>query len=117
MSKTVDAFIDRILWSSPIKRIGDTQWRAIVYLLPARYGQGMTRFGYQFRKPTGFGEPLGEWRDAREHHFYAPEQPNRGLPLQLGELISKHKHAIDAHLDYVPDRGVPGTQLSFELVA
>lgn len=118
MARAANAFIDKIIWQSAPKTIGGYQWRAIRFTLPERYGKGLSRSAYQYRRAGQFGAAPELWTDAQDHPGYARYLPNNGLPKQLkslwdetGDLISDEAEvpsavAIAAHKP-------KGTQLGF----
>ncbi|WP_017930911.1 hypothetical protein [Robiginitomaculum antarcticum] len=115
MARFDDAFIDRILWCSPARRIGTHHWRAIVYTLPARYGAGLSRFGFQFRKGSEFGSAPEQWTHASSFPGYARHLPGNGLPKALKSMFETYRSDIDHHLGIAPPS--KGSQLHLDLVA
>jgi len=115
MARLDDAFIDRILWYSPAKRIGAHQWRAIVYTLPSRYGVGLTRLGFQFRRAGSFGSAPEVWTDGHAFPGYARHLPFNGLPKSLKSLVETYRSDIDMHLGVAPP--AKGAQLHLDLAA
>lgn len=86
MGRATNAFIDEIVWASRPRTIGGTQWRAIVYTLPERYGRGLKRYAYQYRRAAKFGSAPELWTDGEDHPSFARYLPNNGLPQQLKSL-------------------------------
>ena len=113
MAKSLNPFIDKILWQSPARRIGQYQWRAIVYTLPARYGSGLKRFDFQFRRASAFGSAPELWTDAHDFPGYARYLPNNGLPKELSSLRERYEDDINPVMGIVPK--AKGAQLSLAL--
>lgn len=113
MARAANPFIDKILWESPARTIGQYRWRAIVYTLPARYGKNMKRFDFQFRRASTFGSAPEIWTDAQDFPGYARYLPNRGLPKQLAGLRARYEESIDPVMGIVPQKR--GAQLSLAL--
>lgn len=114
MARLANPFIDKIVWESPSKTIGRYQWRAIVYTLPARYGTGLKRFDFQFRRISTFGSAPELWTDAQDFPGYARYLPYNGLPKQLAALRGRYEDDIDPLMGIVPQ--AKGAQLSLDLV-
>ena len=113
MARGANPFIDTILWESPARTIGQYQWRAIVFTLPERYGQGMKRFNYQFRRASTFGSAPEVWTDAQDFPGYARYLPNRGLPKQLQAIKERYEQSINPIMGIAPKE--TGAQLSLAL--
>lgn len=115
MAKLLNPFIDKILWQSPPRTIGQYQWRAIVYTLPARYGSGLKRFHFQFRRASAFGSAPELWTDAHDFPGYARYLPNKGLPKELSSIRERYKDDINPVMGIMPAN--KGAQLSFDLAS
>ena len=113
MGRAVNPFMDKILWQSPGKTIGEYQWRAIVFTLPARYGVGLKRFDFQFRRISRFGSAPQVWTDAQDFPGYARYLPFNGLPKQLAALRERYEDDIDPVMGVASQ--IKGAQLSFDL--
>ena len=115
MAKSLNPFIDRILWASPARTIGQYQWRAIVYTLPARYGSGLKRFDFQFRRASAFGSAPELWTDSHDFPGYARYLPSKGLPKELSAMRARYEDDINPVMGIMPAN--KGAQLSFDLAS
>ncbi len=113
MVKSLNPFIDKILWQSPARTIGQYQWRAIVYTLPVRYGAGLKRFDFQFRRASAFGSAPELWTDAHDFPGYARYLPSYGLPKELAAMRARYEDDIDPVMGVMPK--AKGAQLSLAL--
>lgn len=99
MAYMSDAFIDKIIWQSAPLRLGKYEWRAIRYTLPERYGKGLIRAAYQFRRISKFGAAPELWTDSHDFPSYVRYLPNYGLPKQLKKLWSQTGDLLSDEID------------------
>ncbi len=99
MAYMSDTFIDKIIWQSAPIRIGNYEWRAMRYTLPERYGKGLVRAAYQFRRIGQFGAAPELWTDSHDFPGYARYLPNYGLPKRLKKLWSQTGDLLSDDVD------------------